>query len=329
MSRKKGAMDVLLSIYKGRPDLQLAFPEVNKGDYKRLLGWAVTCGVTIDPAKGSLDPVLSDLEVLIKPLMYAENLVNQNILKNMYGEKFIFDIDERDEMYQFSVSHPSSHVSNPKAEYFKIGEIIVECLLDVLKDLNYNIDHIHSFLDFACGYGRSIRFLVHRIPKDKVTVADVDKSAVDFCKKTFGVKGFYSVMDPEKLYHNDKYDIIYVVSLFTHLALPLWEAWFKRLYDLLNDNGVLIFSTHGASVYEQCDDFGKNLFDQPVRGFFYNRMSETTRLSLDEYGTTIVYPDFVVNFIYQNNCGKLLGFYPKKLNNHHDIYAVMKCKNKS
>ncbi len=214
MGRKKGAMDVLLTIYKSRPDLQSAFPEVNKGDYKRLLGWAVTCGVTIDPAKESLDPVFSDLVELIKPLRYAENLVNQNILKNMYGDKFIFDIDERDEMYQFSAAHPSSHTSDPVAEYFKIGEIIVDCLVDVLDDIDYNVNKIHSFLDFACGYGRSIRFLVHRIPKDKITVADVDKSAVDFCKNTFGVKGFYSVMDPEKLYHNDKYDIIYVVSLF-------------------------------------------------------------------------------------------------------------------
>lgn len=325
MSTKKGSMRVLLSIYKERPDLQAAFPEVKQGDFKRLLGWAITCGVTIDSAKNTLDPILAHLTELVKPLRYAEENLLKNIIIDLYGSDFVFNIDERDEMYQYSANHPSSTIDNPAIEYLKIGEIIVECLKEVIEDTGYKCDQINSFLDFACGYGRSIRFLIYTIPKDKITVSDIDKGAVDFCRKTFGVKGFYSVMDPNSLKHEGKYDVIYVVSLFTHLVQPLWEAWFKRLYDMLNDKGVLIFSAHGAAVYEQCNEEGKRQFIQSSRGFLYNRISETARLSVDHYGTTIVYPEYVVNFIYQNNCGKLLGFYPKKLNNHHDIYAVMKC----
>ena len=53
---------MLLSIYKDRPDLQKAFPEVFKGDLRRLLEWALSCGVTIDSAKDFLQPLLPEIK---------------------------------------------------------------------------------------------------------------------------------------------------------------------------------------------------------------------------------------------------------------------------
>jgi len=44
----------LLQIYKSRIDLQKAFPEVSKGNFKRLLEWVITSGLTIDSSKEDL-----------------------------------------------------------------------------------------------------------------------------------------------------------------------------------------------------------------------------------------------------------------------------------
>ena len=45
------ALLILISIYKNRPDLQKAFPEVFNGKLERLLDWAISCGITIDSSK--------------------------------------------------------------------------------------------------------------------------------------------------------------------------------------------------------------------------------------------------------------------------------------
>ena len=44
-----------------------------------------------------------------------------------------------------------------------------------------------AWLDFGCGYGRVIRFLVERVPPDRIWASDVAHEAVDFCRSEFGV----------------------------------------------------------------------------------------------------------------------------------------------
>lgn len=48
-------MAILLDVYLERPDLQIHFPEVHKGDYSKLLKWTLEYGVNIDPSA----PILS------------------------------------------------------------------------------------------------------------------------------------------------------------------------------------------------------------------------------------------------------------------------------
>jgi len=299
MINERTAHDVLISIYRTRQDLREAFPNVDHGDLKDLLLWAVTSGVTIDRAKPLLYPLSKDLATLLKTEVSCQ-----------YDKDFIYEINPHDEMYLNGTS-ASAEPNIRKIEYFQIGANILKCLEDVLKDNGYSLRQTDSFLDFACGYGRFTRFLINKLDKKKITVSDIDKNAVDFCKRTFGVKAFYSEMDPLKLMHNEKYDLIYVVSLFSHLNLQLWLTWFNTLYYMLNDKGLLIISTHGIS----CSD---DQFAKISDGFYYKKASETTRLSTDEYGGAVVTSDFV-----SNNCpGELISAYPKKLNNHQDVYVI-------
>ena len=77
-----------------------------------------------------------------------------------------------------------------RAAYFKEGaeinatiQQLIDCKFgDRKKDI--------KFLDFACGYGRSTRFLVHNLPPDNVWVSDIYSGAVKFQTDNFGVHGF-------------------------------------------------------------------------------------------------------------------------------------------
>jgi len=50
---------VLLELYYCRPDLHMSYPEVAKGEYQRLIDWAVDYGITIDGARHLLRPYFS------------------------------------------------------------------------------------------------------------------------------------------------------------------------------------------------------------------------------------------------------------------------------
>src|SRR5580700_1867199 len=104
-----------------------------------------------------------------------------------YGKDFAYDIHPNCEMYGFLKTHPA--IKDAELDYYASGESMLLTFKEILSGLNYKANDINRFLDFACGYGRFSRFLVSVLDPKKITVSDIDKGAVDFCKKNFGVNG--------------------------------------------------------------------------------------------------------------------------------------------
>jgi len=223
-------------------------------------------------------------------------------------------IHPNDEMYSFFTTHPL-HKDNPIESYFNSGTGMLHSLLDILKQVNVNIVEISSFLEFACGYGRFTRHLLKIIPPNKITGSDVYREAVDFQKKTFGVEGFYSRFNPDEVIIPKKYDVIFVASLFSHLPLQTWGPWIKKLYNSLNDNGVLIFSTHGITCMA-------NPSEMPSSGFSYLLMSESKTHSFKDYATTYVTSEFVNRSVFEETEQQVLLEIPKCLWNYQDVYVI-------
>jgi len=238
--------------------------------------------------------------------------------KNKYGNNFIFEINKRDEMYQFLVA---VHIKKMLAfkEYLGSGEMLFLMLEKILKDINYPFHKIGSFLDFASGYGRLTRFVIQSLDRKKITVSDIDKNAVDFNMKIFGVSGFYSTLEANELNKNGKYDVVLVASLFSHLSLSNWKEWFKKLFSMLNKNGILIITTHGDYLLDELDKKKYKI----EKGFYFRKINETQgRLPTNYYGTAYVDDDFVRNFINSNLVGKLIKYYQKELWACQDVYVI-------
>lgn len=248
--------------------------------------------------------------------------------KRRHGKDFIPIIDKKDEMlanhYEACNRLFPQYYFGVRA-YLGTGEMLLQVLENTLKDLGYSFRQIDSFLEFACGYGRFTRFLIQKMDSRKVTVSDIDKDAVDFVVKTFGVNGFYSVTQADKLAHDGKYDVIYVVSLFSHLAISNWEQWFKRLYAMLKPNGLLIFTTHGMSFYNRLPEEQRTSLSLEMMspGFLYGNGNETAgRLTGDHYGTAFVSEQFVKRFVDENAVGRLVKSYPDMIHKVQDLYVV-------
>ena len=84
----------------------------------------------------------------------------------------------------------------------------------------------HRLLDFACGYGRLLRFLTLSVPRAQIWASEIQRDAVDFAVGQFGVHGILSDMKPRVDSNPGRNSIfIWVASLFSHLPRPLFDAW--------------------------------------------------------------------------------------------------------
>jgi 2-polyprenyl-3-methyl-5-hydroxy-6-metoxy-1,4-benzoquinol methylase len=251
--------------------------------------------------------------------------------RRRYGRGFVYVVDERDEMYRFAYRHwnwPHHVVSMADPcyalrTYLVGGELTLSALEEVLRDLGRPIHQVRSFLDFACGHGRLTRFLVQRLDRRRITVSDINQGAVDFTRSTFGVDGFYSTEDASDLVHDRRYEIIFVASLFSHLSVSQWGPWLKRLYALLDDGGLLVFSTHGPSVLEIYGEEAKAQVETKAEGYSFLRTNETEgRLAAGYYGSAFVTESYVESFVIANALGKLVACYPGKLWDLQDVYIL-------
>ena len=189
-----------------------------------------------------------------------------------------------DDIFRFFANHPTSR--HPMRDYLSDGWRTMTELQTVMEMHGHVLGRSQSFLEFASGHGRFTRHLVKRLPKGALTVSDVVPGSVNFLKDLLGVKGFESCTEPTALRMPEKYEHIFVLSLFSHLPESTWGAWLRRLYEGLAPGGLLIFSTHGQKCADQA---GVNLNE----GFAFFGSSESTVIDGQVYGTSFTSPDFV------------------------------------
>jgi len=201
--------------------------------------------------------------------------------------------------------------------YLEGGEWNAAEVAQLLEGAGFPLRDAGSFLEFACGYGRLTRHFVHMISPSKITVSDIDPRAVDFVREKFGVGGFPSASTGEQLTREERYDVIVVVSLFSHLSLADWGPWLTRLHKMLNPDGVLLFSTHNP------DDADQERVELKADGFLYMEENETRgRLDVAHYGVTYVSKEYVQRAVSENPAARLVNYSPRALMGGQDAYVV-------
>ncbi len=173
-----------------------------------------------------------------------------------------------------------------------------------------------KFLDFACGYGRLLRFLVHSLPTAHIHAAEIMPEAVEHARRRYQVTALQSTERPQDFHSEQRYDVIWVASLFSHLPDELFADWLRRLHDLLSNDGVLCFTVHDQALLPP---------DMPLppSGLLYIEGSENEELSPNIYGTTFVNEAYVRTAV-----AKVLGEnssvwrIPRLLAHEQDLYLV-------
>jgi len=224
-------------------------------------------------------------------------------------------IHPNDQMLQHSLRH-FHEVNRSLSQYFNVALQQHNAAQQVFRLILGTPQPAHRLLDFACGYGRLLRFLTLSVPRVQIWASEIQPRAVDFAVGEFGVHGILSHVEPERFAPGMQFDFIWVASLFSHLPRHLFHGWLSRLTSLLTPRGIVCFSVHDECLLPP-------RIPMPPDGIHFISSSENAELDANAYGTTFVSEAFVRSAI-AGACGNDHPYVRIKrgLANEQDVYVV-------
>ncbi len=191
-----------------------------------------------------------------------------------------------------------------------------------LAQVGEDFDSFGRVLDFGCGCGRTLLWFAApegATPPASLHGTDIDAEAVQWCRQNlshaeFSVNGAL----PPLAYPDASFDLVYAVSVFTHLDEGRQFLWLKELERITRLGGVVLLTVHGehargalpaedAAAVER-DGF-RFVVSDSMRGIFpdwYQNAFHTKEYVLDRYAERF----------------DVAAYIPRGMNNHQDVVVL-------
>ena len=131
--------------------------------------------------------------------------------------------------------------------FLNVGATCAQNIRDALTLIDRELYSFDAILDFGCGCARVLRWF-HDVPEHcHLYGTDIDGKAISWCQKNIRFATFCKNEPfPPLLYPAGTFDLVFAMSVFTHLDEDYQFAWLKELQRVTKPNAVLILTTLGA-----------------------------------------------------------------------------------
>lgn len=120
-------------------------------------------------------------------------------------------------------------------------------------------EQFNEVLDFGCGCGRVIR---RWAGVSGIYGCDLSAEAIAWCNANLRFAQFATNgSKPPLRYADASFDFVYALSVFTHLAEYLQDAWMRELRRVLRPRGWLLITTHGAGFMNHLSPHERARYD--------------------------------------------------------------------
>jgi ubiquinone/menaquinone biosynthesis C-methylase UbiE len=150
-------------------------------------------------------------------------------------------------------------------KYFDDGKLAAKEILD------WTIEWVPSempiILDWGCGTGRIVQQIHQYQPYALLYGADINKKMIDWDHQNIKDTHFSVInSNTPTAYPANYFDLVYGISVFTHIPSILQDPWIVELHRIIKHAGILLITTHGSFFYSQLSKKEKNILTE--KGFF-------------------------------------------------------------
>lgn len=121
-----------------------------------------------------------------------------------------------------------------------------------------------SILDWGCGAGRILRHLPALVGNEcKYYGTDYNEKSIVWCTANLpGIEFNHNSMEPQLPYADNSMDVIYGLSVLTHLSETMHYGWYKELNRVLKQGGIMLFTTQGNHFRTILTEKEKSYYDK-------------------------------------------------------------------
>ena len=130
-------------------------------------------------------------------------------------------------------------------------------------------------------------------------------------------------LNPPLSYKDNFFDVVYGISIFTHLSKELHFSWMKELFRVLKNGGVLFLTTHGNAHRFKLLPEEQKLYDKG------NLIEHDYKKEGNRLFASYQSPEFFIKLCKENNLKVLKHVVGKMKNNHpqQDVWILEAIKN--
>jgi len=209
--------------------------------------------------------------------------------------------------------------------YFVVGASAISAIRDSLGAVGRSAPDVKRVLDYACGYGRVLRWLTAYFDRAEVIGVDADPKAASAASAATGVETHkLDVSLAQPLGAN--FDVIWVGSLFTHLPKSETSRVLGYLRAALAPTGIIVFTTHGRLVSRRLAlrerDYG--LREESISSLLEQVLNEgygyADYPNQNGYGISVSTPSSIIQLIEDGGMSAVY-FRDAGWANHQDVFA--------
>jgi SAM-dependent methyltransferase len=128
--------------------------------------------------------------------------------------------------------------------FLESGARAAVSIRSALESAGVSLDGLSAILDFGCGCGRVLRHWAGL--RAAVYGCDVSTAHLRWCRRNLRFGRFdTNRLDPPLVHGDGAFDLVYALSVFTHLDAARQRAWMDELGRVLRGGGHLLLTTHG------------------------------------------------------------------------------------
>lgn len=132
-------------------------------------------------------------------------------------------------------------------DYTAGGRRHAEALGEMVRGTRLDSTQIASVLDFGCGCGRAVSAFQALLPQAKFYGTDAEADLIAWAHTHLAFADFrVNAPEPPLPYADGQFDLIYAISVFTHLDEHMQFLWLAELRRVARPGAILILTVHGT-----------------------------------------------------------------------------------